>query len=276
MTQVTSIERTFRPRNYRRAFEQIPRHWLAGSAFGTHLVNSLNLLFPAGERFFVKSVRHFEGQISDPALRRQIKSFYAQEGRHSHAHERYFATMREHGLEFDGITRSLEWLLHRAAQRVIHPKLRLSVTVALEHYTAIMAEVAFTEPYLAQMHPTMREFLLWHAAEEIEHCAVAFDVMHEIDPSYALRLAGFVVATVGLLGYWSVGTTSLLRQDKVPIGQIVREAREFIDREIAGRQVFFRAAREYISPDFHPLDRDSHALITEFLTRFELEHAKAA
>ena len=37
-----------------------------------------------------------------------------------------------------------------------------------------------------------------HAAEEVEHKAVVFDVLRAIDPRYGVRLAGLVI-TAGLL-----------------------------------------------------------------------------
>ena len=43
----------------------IPRHWFGGNALATHLVNGVNLLFPAGERFFVRSVRHYLDKLED-------------------------------------------------------------------------------------------------------------------------------------------------------------------------------------------------------------------
>lgn len=35
--------------------------------FLTVLMNSLSILFPEGERFFIRSVRDYKDQISDPA-----------------------------------------------------------------------------------------------------------------------------------------------------------------------------------------------------------------
>src|SRR4051812_23756656 len=60
-----------------------PRHWLADNAFATHLSNGVNLLFPAGERFFVRSVRFYQEEIRDPVLSAQVKGFFGQEGRHA-------------------------------------------------------------------------------------------------------------------------------------------------------------------------------------------------
>ena len=56
----------------------IPRHWLADSMLSTALANSLNLIFPAGERFFIRSVKHYENELPE-ALQKRVKTFYGQE-----------------------------------------------------------------------------------------------------------------------------------------------------------------------------------------------------
>lgn len=63
----------------------IPRHWLAGSAPATHLFNGMNLVFPDGERFFIRAVRDSPAGVRDPELLRQVKGFVGQEGRQAHA-----------------------------------------------------------------------------------------------------------------------------------------------------------------------------------------------
>jgi predicted metal-dependent hydrolase len=260
--------RTFQPRPFRRGFGGLSRHWFGGSALETHLVNGLNLLFPAGERFFVKAVRRYEATLDDPELRRQVRGFYAQEGRHAHAHERYFEEMKAQGYEFRWVIDFVEWLLHRAAPRLLTPELRLSVTVALEHYTAIMAELPFDHPHFQEIEPEMLALLRWHAAEEIEHKAVAFDVLRRVDPSYRLRMLGFLVATAGLVPIWTAVTASLLAQDGLPAGRLLAELRE-LRRHRLLPQVFARALREYVEHDFHPLSNDNYTRIASFLEGFE-------
>jgi predicted metal-dependent hydrolase len=82
-------------------------------------------------------------------------------------------------------------------------KFALSVTTALEHYTAIMANALFYEPMATNKNiaPQMLELLHWHASEEIEHKAVCFDVLKEVDDSYILRVSGMGMATILLWGY---------------------------------------------------------------------------
>jgi predicted metal-dependent hydrolase len=272
------MERTFHPRPFKQPFDGVSRHWFGGNAVATHLVNAINLFFPDGERFFVRSVRRFEKQIDDPELRAQIRHFYAQEVRHAHAHERWFDSLREQGYAIDGMVEAVAKVLKGKLPN--QPELALSITVALEHYTAVMADLVYTDPFFARMDPAMRTLLMWHAAEEIEHKAVAFDVMKALRPSYALRMAGFTVATLGLLGFWGVGTAVLLRHDhrvgQLSLGKLWRDAREVVANGILGEKIFFRALRSYMATDFHPLQKEDDPAVAEFLARFEQELARAA
>lgn len=262
--------RTIRARTFRKSFDDVPRDWFAGNTVATQLVNAINLLFPEGERFFVRSVRRYENEIDDPRLRAEMRGFYAQEGQHANAHERYFAAMRAQGFDIDDMVKLAERLLR---PRFLSKEVCLSITVALEHYTAIMAELMYTDPFFAEIEEPMRSLLLWHAAEEIEHKAVAFDVMKKIDPSYSLRMRGYLVATIGLLIVWGSGTVKLVRQSDASRGKILRDLGEVLRNGILGRKIFFRALGQYIRPSFHPLTRDNYPLVRQYLEDFEREAA---
>ena len=237
----------------------------------THIANGVNLLFPHGERFFVRSVRHYLDRIDDETLRAEVRAFFGQEGRHAHAHEEYFDALRAQGYDIDPFLRTyqkiFDWL-----ERIHPPAFRLAVTVALEHYTAILAEGAFVERAFEQnVHPTMARLLRWHAAEEIEHKAVAFDVLARIAPGYPLRMTGMALATLGLGIFWIAATGTLLAQD-MRAGRALRshDVRVMQARERSiGRDVFLRGLKEYARPDFHPHDRDNSDLATAFLSTLE-------
>jgi len=268
--------RSYNARPFRRSFADVRRHWFAGNAVSTHLVNSINLFFPEGEMFFVRSVRHFEKEVDDPALRAEIRAFYAQEGRHANAHERYFATLKEQGYDIDPWIRAVRFLLRGGARSLRSPTLALSITVALEHYTAVMAELMYLDPYFEEIDAPMRELLLWHAAEEIEHKAVAFDVLAKVRPGYARRMAGFLVATPILAAMWGAGTASLLKQDKLSWSRIARDAGFVLRNNILGKKIFLRALLTYIDPRFHPLENDNYAMVRDYLERFESELEREA
>src|SRR5262249_39099871 len=137
-----------------------------------------------------------------------------------------------------------------------------ATTAAAEHYTAILAEGAFKLNMLDQAAPPMRALLAWHAAEEIEHRAVAFDVLKQVDPSYLLRIAGLIWATAILGGFWSWATYSLLRQEPEAVR---RAGPPKGKRDPIARRVFLRGIRQYIARDFHPNHNANDRLAAEWM-----------
>ncbi|MDC0717296.1 metal-dependent hydrolase [Nannocystis bainbridge] len=248
-----------KPRAMEFDLDDLPRHWMAGLPVSTAIGNALHLIFPMGERFFVRAVRHYMGAIDDPTLREQIRGFFGQEGRHAHEHERVFEILRGQGYDIDTFLRVYKRVAFDFIERISPPALRLSVTAALEHYTAIMAEGALTDQgTLAVVHPKMQRLLRWHAAEEIEHKAVAFDVLKQVRPSYALRMAGMALATTLLGAFWLAGAVMLMRQEKdLSLREALRQLRATQQREPIIRRVFLRGLREYLRPSFHPWDNDN-------------------
>lgn len=258
-----------RARNMGFEFEDTPRHWVADAAVPTALGNALHLIFPMGERFFVRAVKHFADQLEDPALRAQVKGFYAQEGRHAHEHERVFAWLERQGYDVKPFLRIYKKIAYEIIEKASPPKLRLAVTVALEHYTAIMAEDALQHGLLDRAHASMRPLLAWHAAEEIEHKAVAFDVLKSVDDSYAWRMAGMALATALLMGFWTLGTTMLLRQEKLGLFEVLRQMRTARKANPIMTRVFVRGIREYLHRDFHPWQNDNLAVARRVLDEID-------
>ncbi|MEL6177495.1 MAG: metal-dependent hydrolase [Myxococcota bacterium] len=280
MTAQPTEAPTLRPRKMDFPFtDAIPRYWVVGSPLLTHMVNGLNLLFPKGERFFIRSVRTYMNEVRDPELREQVRGFMAQEVRHGMEHERFFEILKSQGYDID---RFLEWY-DRLAYQMIEPRFspaaRLSVTTALEHYTAMFGELALTDE-LPFAHPELRELLLWHAAEEIEHKSVCFDVLQEVDPRYSVRVVGLMLATAGLLAFWAMATADLMRQDRAMGIKPPKRSPEAGGGRFAGlrdaytafweRPTFRGMARgfvDFLRPGFHPDQHDNYALAEAYLRR---------
>lgn len=257
--------------------QQIPRWWHDNSVFLTHAANGLSFVFPAGERFFVRSVRRYLHQIHDPQLLARVKAFIGQESQHGRQHERAFEMLEAQGYE---IRSFLAWYERTAYQRIeprTSPILRLATTVALEHLTAVMGERALTTDMLNGAHPTLAALMRWHAAEEIEHKAVAFDVLQEIDPRYLTRIAGMVVGITVLLWFWSAGTRHLLRQEPAVSWRRLRREQKEAARRGINRRYLARAVLDYLRPGFHPDQRDNYHLAESYLSRLsaQLEPAPA-
>ena len=239
------------PRDFDVDLAAVPRAWFGGDQVATDISNGVNLLFPHGERFFVRSVRHFLDQVEDPTLRAQVKGFFGQEGRHAHAHDDLNAVLRAQGYEIDRFLASYkrisDWLEAHTS-----PKVRLAATAAAEHFTASLAEGAFNRGALDVADPRMQKLLAWHAAEEIEHKAVAYDVLQAVDPSYRLRVVGLAYATVTLGGFWLWAAREMLRQDGFTLRSAVKHLRGLRRQDPIVKRVFAAGIRTYLRRDFHP------------------------
>jgi len=251
------------PRRLKFDFSSVPRHWYYGSAAVTHAGNGLHLLFPEGERFFIRSVRRYLRDIDDPELMSRVQGFFAQEALHGCAHEEVAHMLEAQGFEVKEFLAWYRWLAYDVLEANAPKSWCLSVTVALEHLTATLAETAFLDGHLDNADPQMRELLLWHSAEEIEHKSVAFDVYETVDGRYWLRIFGMAVALTGLLGFSGVARRSLIRQDGVGRRQLRKERREARKRG-QGRQYILDGLRSYLRRDFHPDQVDNYHLARDW------------
>lgn len=266
MSKTSARTITARKMNFDFDPEEVPRWWFKNNPVLTHAANGLHLVFPEGEQFFIRSVRHYEDRIQDPDLKARIRGFYAQEARHGAEHTRSFEMLRRQGYD---MTDWLDTYRRRVTQleRIAPPILRLSVTVALEHLTATLGENALVDPYLDNMHPTMRGLLKWHAAEEIEHKSVAYDVFTAVGGSYITRMLGMAMGLSLLMFFWGRGMRRLFRIEDLPREDFIAHRDQLLrERPNHLRRLLRPALLDYAKPGFHPDDRDNYALAQRYLT----------
>jgi hypothetical protein len=121
--------------------------------------------------------------------------------------------------------------------------------------------------FFDSLDPTMRRLLLWHAAEEIEHKSVAFDVLKEVDPRYWVRMVGLVLAFTTLMGFWRSATKMLIRQEPGYTRADMRRERQEAHARGQNRMPLFWAVLSYVRPGFHPDQIDNRELAREYLSR---------
>ena len=255
--------------------ESVPKHWLAGNAAATAISNGLNMLFPAGERFFVRSVKRYLDTLPEGELREQVRAFFKQEGKHASAHDDFNEVLRAHGFEVETFLARYA-AISRWVEDRLPGKLNLAGTAAAEHFTAILADGAFSKGILDALHPEMQKLLAWHAAEEIEHKAVAFDVLRHVDDSYALRIAGLAYATVMLGAFWAWATTMLVRQERLGLRGFFGQLREMRARDPVIRRVFVNGIKQYLRRDFHPRDNANDHLAAKWFAAHGYPFIEAA
>ena len=256
----------------------IERFYFGQDPVKTYIFNALNLLFPEGERFFVKSVHRFSQHIEDPVLQRELREFAGQEGQHAQQHERFFAVMKRQGYRVGGFLKYFSDYCKSSARR-LPPALCLSITAGSEHYTAVMAAAVLESGLLEQCEPTMRALITWHAIEEIEHKHVAFDVLQKLHPyNYALRIAGFSMATWSLSMHTAYAFNMLMQQDlaegRVRREQIADGRRQLLRGPEAKfvREVVWSLLK-YLKPGFHPNQQDDAELLRRFMSQIPVATA---
>lgn len=249
-------------RNVRLDMDTVPRHWLAGRRSVTLFLDNLSTFFPLGERFFVQAVNAHRRFVTDPRLGAEVRAFVGQEGAHSREHARYNRRLCELGYPIEALEGGVDRLLRRAA-RVLPPRTQLAATCALEHLTALMAHMLLDHPrVLAGADPTMAALWRWHAAEEGEHKAVAFDVYRAAGGPYWERASVMVIASVV---FWAKVLEHQVRL--MQIDGIAASPREWVAlfRYLLGEPAHMaRLAPRYLAyfrPGFHPSDLDDQAMV---------------
>src|SRR3982751_2957681 len=173
-TLPTPADLTITPRDRRFGREApTPRLWHGGRVEATALYNALSATFPAGEAFFVESVRAFRDG-APPRLAEEIKSFTTQEIVHSREHDAFNKRAAEAGYDLSTLEARVEERLALARSRP--PIASLAATMALEHFTAILAHQLLANPrHLEGAESETANLWRWHACEEVEHKGVAYD-----------------------------------------------------------------------------------------------------
>jgi predicted metal-dependent hydrolase len=253
-------------------FADVPTRWNGGDPFITRFLDALSINFPEGERFFMESVRAFEERVKDPTLREEVKVFCRQEAQHGAAHHAYNRTLQDQGVNVEAILSMLS-AQKRWAQRELSPKMQLALTAAAEHLTATLAEgILEFAPFVSQnAHPEMRALFLWHAVEEVEHKAVAFDVYRGVGRGdYVTRALAMVYFTAYLHVRIAAIMRHMLEVDGVPARR--RVVARGLWRLYGPRGFLTRMLPSYLAwfkPSFHPWDSGMPEQVATWIAAYE-------
>ena len=250
-----------------------PRRWWAGEPFGTAWHNALSATFPRGEAFFIEAVKaHREG--ADPQLAEEIRAFVKQEINHTREHIAFNRLAEDHGYDIKAIDKRVADMLAMFKGRPEY--LNLASTMALEHYTAMMAAEFLGNPaHFKDADPEVRAMWEWHSIEEIEHKGVAYDTWNHATKDwspwrrYKVRSLMMLIVTARFFKHRWEDTIELLAQDGITGWKAKWGLFKYLTVKPGIVRRIFPAWLAYFKPGFHPWDHDDRALIGKYEGEFE-------
>ena len=268
-TLPTPTDLSITPRDRRFGRETAtPRLWHGGRVEATAIYNALSATFPIGEAYFVESVRAFREGAS-PKLAEEIKAFTTQEAMHSREHDAFNKRAAKAGYDLSRLEARVAKRL--AVTRSRPPIVSLAATMALEHFTAILAHQLLANPrHLDGADQEAADLWRWHAVEEIEHKGVAYDTWLFATRDWPrfkrwkVKERVMLYVTRNFLVDRTAGALELMRQDGVAgpkawwLLMTYLWARPGMFRKIAG------AWLKFFMPGFHPWNEDDRHLLAGY------------
>jgi predicted metal-dependent hydrolase len=225
------------------------------------------------------AVRHFRGQVSGK-LAEDVRGFIAQEAIHSREHHQLNQLIDREKYPVAEIEAEIQERI--AFSRSRGPMRMLIATIALEHFTAMMAEMhALHQDLFDKVEPGIERMWRWHAMEETEHKAVAYDVFmvaaRDWTPwqRYLRRTISMAIITYFFTNNIARYAARLLEADGYAPDAALKAVKEFVWKKPG---IFSRGWKTYFAwyrPGFHPWDQDTRELVAGWKAEFDAAPAAA-
>ncbi|WP_294325514.1 metal-dependent hydrolase [uncultured Sphingomonas sp.] len=256
------------------------RYWLNDDPIATAFYNALSVTFPKGEGFFIDSVRQFRDDVP-PRLAAEIRAFIKQEAIHTREHVAFNRHVADQRYDTSRLEARVDHEL--AITRGKPPIANLAATMALEHFTAILAHELVANPrHLAGGDQDAADLWRWHAIEEIEHKGVAYDTWLHATRDWTrlkrwwVKTLVMLIVTAKFFRGRTVGMLDLLAQDGLTGARVKWRlfayafGRPGMARKVMGMWLSF------FLPGFHPWNHDDRELIGLVDSEFEAARLASA
>lgn len=202
-------------------WSQVPLNWIHDDRFASHAINGLSYFLISAEFAMCRLCNEALPYIHDNKLREDVRGFIKQEASHARAHGKHLSEyMERHGIDDLPINRRSKWILEQLiTQKPLGRKLpaalqkrwltvRAGIFAAAEHYTTGLSDHLLNELSWESngCDKSMASLIYWHAAEEIEHRTVMYDVYRALGGNLPLRtlimgatLPGFLIALISAI-----------------------------------------------------------------------------
>ncbi|MBQ0713976.1 metal-dependent hydrolase [Paraperlucidibaca wandonensis] len=244
-------------------FTGINKYFINNDPVPSMLWLAFQAYFPEGEAFFVDSVRDMRDQVKGELLQKNVSAFIGQEAMHGKEHYVANEEARRQGIDVSALDRATA-RVRRLGNKHLSKRFRLALTAAAEHFTGVISsQIAKRDDFRASIvDDRIKALILWHAMEETEHRAVAFDVYQSTGGGYFTRALAMTVVSIGITPTVLFGMIVCLRQDR-QLSNLASWSR-FLKSYWGSNGFFSELLPEllhYYRLDFHPNDLDAQVIL---------------
>ena len=245
---------------------ELDQKFFLNKELATSYFHALSIFLTFGEDVVIETARHHREFINDPILKQRLTSLIGQEAIHSKIHNQFNdEVLKENGYPVELLRAIADKAFEYGIYKLPH-SMQLSLMAGIEHYTAVLAEfmMQHEEYLLGSQDERQRAMWMWHMLEESEHKDIAYDVFLELSGDYWVRITGFLLASLTILGGVSLGgyLMPFIRKPSNLINPLymkdVLESTALLfgsERGVFGSS--FMHILEYLRPSFHPNDHDT-------------------
>ena len=231
--------------------------WSQSSPDFAIFINALGIHVPYFERFLVRTMRAFRGEINDEKLLSDLKRIIGQEAHHAYNFVDWTRAMSARYPGLDALDKNASRYFEAADRH--GKKFRVGFTAGYETFTFLGGMIILDryEELMADADPTIRALWVWHQVEEVEHGSVAFDFYKALYPDDEWYRRGMVLFTFGHIAWETFKAFRvMLRGEGFSFSRRLKAWRFFTgfarDLFLAATPVFSRAYH----PRNHPICTD--------------------
>lgn len=243
------------------------RWWHGNDPIATTFFNALSATFPQGETFFIECVRRYRDD-AEPILQEQINRFVQQEAMHTREHVAFNRLIKLAGYDTAAMDTYTRQRIDLARSR--HPVGQLAITIALEHFTAIMAHALLADPDPLPGAPRdVVKLWQWHAIEEVEHKSVAYDTYllatRKLNrfARYAIRCQVMLLISIQFWRSTFRHMADFFRQDQINTAGTWWRVMHYLLVSPGMVRKIFLPYLSFYRPGFHPWMHDDRHLIAD-------------